>query len=908
MKISYFSHAKDNVPKAVDCTWDSFSRDLGPHDHAQVEKLASPAFSPAEYRPNTTRAVANVVRLWCFVADLDHLTREAAFELHERIRASKLAAVVYTTWRHAEDPWRLRIVLPLSRPVQAEQWAVFWERMNAAFGGVCDPQCKDPSRLYFVPTAPAGTETSNFYHVFEGDYLDVDGILADLAVATDPERALAIQKLAEAWPAEGRHDAHLALAGGLLLSGVPDEEAVDILCQVAVAQDPDNEDREKRESAVEHTRARIDAGQRVINWTALAKHVGPDTAMLARRALEAPPKLPLSQLERFAKVLKRKRDLESTELGDALLNVFEGKEYAEPTNRADVTLRLGGLLADAFPRFDPASIADHFIPSFQKIGLTSSMCPSVDDVVHAIEHRQQQKKVKRDAEQSVQGTRIREAFGSNRSNPYTPAELASFDPNIGKRWIIQYDSSFYLFCDGEYRGPYAEVSVVNAMAIDLAPASSAGVELYMFSKDGVKSFKPLKTLVDQYGTVARQAVLDVRAQATIYDEPSRTLVEAPCPVRDIQPVYHEDIDKWLQLMAGEQYENLKTWLAIVTRLDLVCAAPFLVGDPGVGKSLLASGISRIFGVDGTTDMKDAFEAFNDALLKNPIVFADEALPKDFRGVPKTAEFRKFIQQLERPLYQKFRPVTKLLGAYRAFIAAHTINALKSTTEHLSENEIAGTNERLLYIPCNPASAAFLRQRPDFTKGWVDEDKIAQHALWLRDNHKHESQGRFYIKSANEAVVRMLTTGSGVKGLICQVLVSYLLSPGEFHTSANSALLIRVCEGDLLVNVRGLQVAWRIYMNKNDKGESEGSLRCPTINALSTALGELSTQERIQKFAGIGNLVPTKYRVIEIENLLSWSEHNGFSTEEQIKDGIVNAEAESQKAQVKENDPTKIDND
>lgn len=874
MRVSIFQHARDNAPKLVDCTWDFLTKNLGPHEYNYANKLETPAFSPAEYPPGAERDADNVIQIWLFVADLDHLDEQTALTTCQRVQAAGLAAIVYTTWRHAEDPWRLRVVLPLSRPVPAAQWREFWKKMNAAFGGICDPKCIDPSRLYFGPYAPAGTEAQNFYLVFPGEALDVDAVIGAANTETDPAREEALRQLGEAWPEEGRHEAQLALAGGLLTSGVDRDEAVEILCRVSAAQDPNNEDRPKREATVDHTVARIASGERVVGWTTLAKHVGADVAMKARRALEAPPKLSANQLRLFAKNLAGKKDDATAELGEALTKVCEGEVYGEAGNRSDLTLRLCSRIGERFPYVDAQSIADLFIPSLQKIGMNNSTCPTLEDIVFAIERKQNEIKSAKIAEMEEQASRIREAFGNGRSTPYTAEELAKFG-NVRQRWIIQHDRAFYLFFNGHYTGPLTEASVQNAAACELAPATSAGVQLYTFSKERGKLFKSIKTLVDEYGTVAKSTVLDLTAQETRYIEKDRCLIEAPCPLRPIQPVYHEDIDRWLWLLSGSKYEQLKTWISIVTELDKICVALFLVGRKSVGKSLLPLGLSRLWGVTGPTSLEAVFDNFNDSILACPLTLADEHLPKDFRGFTKNAQLRLHIQQRERTVRRKYMPNTKLVGASRTIIAAHNIGVLK-TNEHLSENEIQGIAERLLLVEANPEAATYLESINTFERGWVDQDKIAEHALWLRDNHPRQSEGRFYIQAHNEEVVRQLTTAGGIKSQVCLWLVNYLLNPRLFHNSAYSEMLVRVKNHKLCVNVRGIHQTWDVYVGKSEKP--------PTIGPLAATLSELCTSERLRYPDKKGTR--TNYRVVEIKNLLSWARNNDYSTEEQIVAGLA----------------------
>jgi hypothetical protein len=109
--------------------------------------------------------------------------------------------------------------------------------------------------------------------------------------ATVPIAALlpAVRRLAAAallgrsWPTGGRHDAALALSGGLLRAGWNVDqvkEFVEAVC--AAAQDPEASDRLR---AVEDTAAKLAAGENVTGWPTLAAVVGDAIASRVRQWL-----------------------------------------------------------------------------------------------------------------------------------------------------------------------------------------------------------------------------------------------------------------------------------------------------------------------------------------------------------------------------------------------------------------------------------------------------------------------------------------------------------------------------------------------------------------------------------------------------------------------------------------------
>lgn len=85
------------------------------------------------------------------------------------------------------------------------------------------------------------------------------------------------------WPAKGRHEAQLALAGGLLEAAWEDKDAelfLRAVCFLAGDEDPD-----KRKSTVATTRARIEAADPIMSWPKLVEVVGEDIVKTVRKWL-----------------------------------------------------------------------------------------------------------------------------------------------------------------------------------------------------------------------------------------------------------------------------------------------------------------------------------------------------------------------------------------------------------------------------------------------------------------------------------------------------------------------------------------------------------------------------------------------------------------------------------------------
>ena len=121
--------------------------------HVVTGKFCCPYFLVGAFaggvRRNSAFRFASVIAL-----DVEHgpTTREA----HALFRP--WFHVIYTTWSHRPDDHRFRVVLPLARDVDADEYRLLWGWLAAMLGGGADQQTKDLARALFLPASrPDGT-------------------------------------------------------------------------------------------------------------------------------------------------------------------------------------------------------------------------------------------------------------------------------------------------------------------------------------------------------------------------------------------------------------------------------------------------------------------------------------------------------------------------------------------------------------------------------------------------------------------------------------------------------------------------------------------------------------------------------------------------------------------------------
>lgn len=132
-----------------------------------VDMLSAPAPRPADpEKPNLggwsaasfkdeRRAKEKVREVTALVLDLD-----SGAVPFDRVRLAFFGrrSLVHSTRRYTPDVPRWRVVVAVSRPMTAPEYAVVWTHERdrlAALGIVLDEQAKDASRFWFLPCEPA---------------------------------------------------------------------------------------------------------------------------------------------------------------------------------------------------------------------------------------------------------------------------------------------------------------------------------------------------------------------------------------------------------------------------------------------------------------------------------------------------------------------------------------------------------------------------------------------------------------------------------------------------------------------------------------------------------------------------------------------------------------------------------
>lgn len=140
-------------------------------------KLDAELISPAVYEAGTKRANKNVTAWagWCAV-DIDDLDIDGELNEYVRDLVPDWRFVCYSTASSRPNKKKFRLVFELDRDVSVDEIKHFWFALQSRLDDSGDKQCKDLSRMYYVPANYA--EADNFIFSGNGKPINVSDLLS----------------------------------------------------------------------------------------------------------------------------------------------------------------------------------------------------------------------------------------------------------------------------------------------------------------------------------------------------------------------------------------------------------------------------------------------------------------------------------------------------------------------------------------------------------------------------------------------------------------------------------------------------------------------------------------------------------------------------------------------------------
>jgi hypothetical protein len=194
MRLTYLPTITSDLTAAevAELTWEEvgefFKHQYDPQ-YSKKEEL--PIVFPGTFKAGEKRRTNTAVEaVHLAMLDFDDCSDLELGAIEEGV--SGLAYCICTTWsnkkhREATNHWKFRLVMPLSRPVTAEEWPVVWRAVNHRFGTIgdkvlADKACKNAGRIYFVSQVPYspnedGGFDHDYYSFSSGQPLNVEQAL-----------------------------------------------------------------------------------------------------------------------------------------------------------------------------------------------------------------------------------------------------------------------------------------------------------------------------------------------------------------------------------------------------------------------------------------------------------------------------------------------------------------------------------------------------------------------------------------------------------------------------------------------------------------------------------------------------------------------------------------------------------
>lgn len=402
-----------------------------------------------------------------------------------------------------------------------------------------------------------------------------------------------------------------------------------------------------------------------------------------------------------------------------------------------------------------------------------------------------------------------------------------------KRWIIQHGGGYWIFARGKYATVLGREDAEISIFRDL---SRAPIELYDMDKSGNSRPKSLRSVVLEYGTVARKVRSSLVLQESFYDAAEQTFHEAVRPLRKLRPAYDAEVQTYFELFGGKQKDTFLDWCALLPNLDQQLCALYMMGEKNTGKSIFAQGAARLWNEDGPSTLVDALKPFNDTLTRNPFCFADEKLPQSDTIID---DLREFIGNKNRALNRKFLNTTGLEGCVRLFIAANNDTLLKDANPNVTQSDVEALAQRILFIDHGSGPTEFLEnlritRGPQYVDTFRSKDRISRHILWLAENRKVENKSRFGVDGLQGDFHEQMITDPESNSNVLEFIVRYICDP--LNAKHPDSHLI-VGDGRLLVSTEfcASKDRWERYIV---------SRRTPTAKMASDALKALSENDPV----------------------------------------------------------------
>lgn len=603
----------------------------------------------------------------------------------------------------------------------------------------------------------------------------------------------------------------------------------------------------------------------------------------------APVRVPIGDLRKLVTSWQRKGD-RGRALAAVLSSVVEGSPYARQGVIYGTTRDLAYWLAREQPYLDRDWFARSYLePCWLKMwdqyeeGRIDRQWVRCWD--SAVEKIGVEKAARKERLLSERQNRIVQVHGGTRDSEYKDSELSSFAQELGvtieemirRCLIVQCGREHYIWCNGEYLGPFVHGLVEQCRDLWSALGDRVSVEKWV-GTDGSMVFRSASDVIRLHGTTVDDVRLSTSARVSSLS--GRVFVKKVCPLKTgIEPEYSRAVDAWLRSMCGSEYERVLDWIATIRIRDKPAPALWLVGKSGCGKTLLAKGLAALWGKEKPTDMRQALSRFNSDLESCSLVLADEYLPTRL-GRPNVEALKVLISNTAHTLEKKGLPTRDIEGCLRVICASNN-NAMLDL-QKLTAFDMDALLQRSIFVSIPESTKSVVGY---LARYWLRKGTIAKHAVWLEQN-RHVEAGRFVCSPGSEASMRGRVIAESVLHEAIYERVLYWLGRqgrGQDVNTFGGEPAVRVFDnGNVGIQVSQMQEECTVRI----KGLKQTDIRHALD--LITVPGQ---RERRHPLVRGGHQI--KYRVLDWRGFVSWSE----SVDNLDKEECEDLRAQAKKAEV-----------
>ena len=736
--------------------------------------------------------------------DLDDITEETLLSV-----CTKLAPFEYVLYSsHSHNPpevLKLRVILPLNERATPDQHPAYWNSINSLIGGHNDPQTKNIARLFYIHSCPEERKEHALFHHNEGRWFSVDDC-------------------------------------GSLPFDVPGPRDLGGEAQLVASSEPPG--------------------------VSLAAPTTPASTMLLTTDLV------LEEGRRRA----RRAGSNDRMVGQLLKALAKGDSFASKGERENSRFLLCQTLFETWPNASMDAACELFRASLTRMHEDSPLKQGVEGTLKEVRYKLGRAQAKVAAEEQRREVRRRgnearinyEARGDGNDTPYSDEDLKHIAELQGchtselvSRWITYKDGTAYFLNMKGYQGPFGKNDVRSVAATFLHPIQNITAYNPPMQRGGTRSLKGYSELCAQYGSVIHDIEASLTHTHSTYDKRTGKLIEVTAP-RDesLRPVKSETVHEWLLSMGHDQAAKLIDWVACVPKLERQCCALYLWGHKGTGKTLLISGLARIWGLSDSTPLDAVIEGFNERLARMPLIVADEYLP-DTKNM--SGKLRELIASTSHTLNRKYRAEASLTGCIRLVVLANTPHLLDLKGDHTKE-DLDAIAERFLFISTDKRAAAYLSKLSRAEKDHMLKRGIAEHCLWLSENWEIEEGNRFIVEGSLGEANLNITINNERTALICEWLVEYLATPETLSNNPHLRGLVKIEDGSLWVNSYAIQKGWGTYMDNKAHSLSARNIGI-AVKAIASKEDDSEHRWRVD-----GRM--RKFYRIDTDLLAKWSEAHG----------------------------------